>query len=132
MSRLAPYLCSLLLALTPVAASAQTTHDHAKMGSHGPNGGKIEHAGATHLELVIKDSTLRVYLYDEDMKPTAAQGTEVTVTVQVDGKRETVKLLPTGSNVMEGKGSFAGGPGLRAVVAVKLPGKPIVQARFAM
>lgn len=127
-----PLLLSLLLAFAPLAAGAQTKHDHGQMDAHGPNGGKVEHAGASHLELVIKDSTLRVYLYDEDMKPVAAQGAEVTVTVQVDGRRETVKLQPAGSNVMEGKGGFTAGPGLRAVVALRWPGKPIVQARFAM
>lgn len=131
MSKLFTLLVAGFLVLAPAAGGAQT-HDHSKMGDKGPNGGKLEHAGASHLELLIEGSTVRVYLYDEDLKPLAAQGTEVTVTVQVQGKRETLKLKAAGSNVMEGQGGFAAGPGLRAVVALKLPGKPIVQARFTM
>lgn len=132
MSMFRTLLLSALLAFAPVAAMAQHKHDHSAMGEKGPNGGKVEHAGATHMELVFKDSSVRVYLYDEDMKPIAAQGTEVTVTMQVEGKRETVKLQPAGPNVMEGKTGLSMGHGLRAVVALKLPGKSIVQARFTM
>lgn len=132
MSMLRTLLLAAMLALAPLAAMAQPKHDHSATGERGPNGGKVEHAGATHMELVLKDSTVRVYLYDEDMKPVAAQGTEVTVTVQVEGKRGTVKLLPAGANLLEGKTGLTAGDGARAVVALKLPGKPIVQARFAM
>jgi hypothetical protein len=129
MSKLYALLVSALLALAPAAAMAQHKHSHEEIG---PNGGRVEHAGASHMELVIKDSAVRVYLYDDDMKPIAAQGAEVNVTVQAQGKRETVKLQPAGSNVMEGKAGLTAGAGARAVVALKLPGKPIVQARFTM
>lgn len=132
MSMFRTLLLSALLALAPLSAMAQHKHDHSAMGDKGPNGGKLEHAGASHMELLIKDSTVRVYIYDEHMKPVATQGTEVTVTVQVEGKRETVKLQPAGANLLEGKTGLAAGHGARAVVALKLPGKPIVQARFTM
>jgi hypothetical protein len=65
------------------------------------------------------------------MKVMGVQGAEITVTVQGDGKRETIKLQPAGPNSMQGQGSLSAGKDTRAIVALKLPGKPIVQARFA-
>ncbi len=116
-----------LMALTPLPAMAQHKHAHAETG---PNGGPVEHIGSSHVELVFKGSAVQVYLYDDDMKPQAVQGAEITVTVQSDGKRETVKLQAAGANLMQGQATVEAGKGARAVVALKMPGKPIVQARF--
>ncbi|MBI3708099.1 MAG: hypothetical protein HY246_10535 [Proteobacteria bacterium] len=117
------FLLSLILAFAPAAAMA---HDHPAVG---PNGGKIIEAGSHHIEFILKDGTVRAYLYDENMKAVAAEGAEVNVTIQSQGKRETVKLQAAGANLMQGATTLAAGPGLRAIVALKMPGKPIVQAR---
>lgn len=128
MRTLVQWLIAAFLATAPVAAVAQHKHSHDVAA---PNGGRVEHVGASHLELILKDSTVQVYLYDEDMKAASIQGAEITVTVQSQGKRETIKLQPAGPNLMQGKGTLSAGKDARAVVALKLPGKPIVQARFA-
>ncbi len=127
MTRLARLMIAALLSLAPLTAMAQQPHAHSPVG---PNGGAVEHLGNSHVELVLKGSAVQVYLYDDNMKPQAVQGAEVTVTVQAGGKRETVKLQPAGTNLMQGQGAVEAGTGARTVVALKLPGKPIVQARF--
>lgn len=119
---------AVLLLAMPFVAVAQHKHSHSEIG---PNGGRVEHLGNSHVELVMKGAAVQVYLYDEDMKAAGVQGAEITVTVQAEGKRETIKLLAAGPNLMQGQGSLATGKDTRAVVALKLPGKPIVQARFA-
>jgi hypothetical protein len=120
-------LIASFLALAPLTAMAQHKHAHDEIG---PNGGPVEHLGNSHVELVLKGKAVQVYLYDDNMKPQPAQGAEVTVTVQAEGKRETVKLQVAGANLMQGQGTLEAGKGARTVVALKLPGKPIVQARF--
>lgn len=132
MTMLRTYLFALLLAaLAPAAAMAQGRGD-AHTRPPGPNGGKMEHGGNNHVELVVKDSAVRVYIYGRDLQPVAADGAEATVTLQHKGKRETIKLQAAGANQMQGSGSFTAEPGLRAVVALKMPGQPVVQMRFAM
>lgn len=128
MRRLARYLAVVLLMTVSLTALAQHKHQHDEIG---PNGGRVEHVGNSHLELVLKGPAVQVYLYDDNMKSLTVQGAEITVTLQAEGKRETIKLQQSGPNAMQGQGSLNTGKDTRAVVALKLPGKPIVQARFA-
>lgn len=123
---------TLLVALlvgAPFAAVAQDKHDH---GAPGPNGGKMEFVSAARveLEMVVKDRTLQIYLYDDKETALSVQGAEMTATVQMQGKRETIKLQQAGPNLMQGEASAPLAKGMRAVIAVKLPGKPAGQARF--
>lgn len=121
----------LVVAALPTAAAAQGKSGDAHTRPPGPNGGKMEHAGANHIELVVRDSAVRVYVYDGDLKPASADGAEVSVTLQIKSQRETVKLQPAGANQMQGRSNLGAEPGLRAVVALKMPGKPVAQARFS-
>ena len=129
MSALLRFLVVAFMAAVPLTAVAQK-HDH---GGAGPNGGKMEFVAAAdiELELVVKGQTLQVYLYDDKETAMPVQGSEMTATVQNQGKRETIKLQPAGPNLMQGEASTSLGTGMRAIIAVKLPGKPVAQARFS-
>jgi hypothetical protein len=97
----------------------------AHSGDIGVHGGEIEDAnpGPTlHFEVVVKGSTVNVYLSDEDGKPVAAAGVAGTVTVLVNKKKEVVKLEPTASDLLSGAGSFTVAPDLRMLVSVTIGG----------
>lgn len=122
---------TLFALLTPAAAMAQGDDDpHTRAA--GPNGGNVEHAGANHIELVVRNLKVRLYVYDKDLKPVAADGAEASVTFQIRKLREIVKLQHGGANLMQGLTDRVTEPGLRVVVTLKMPGQPVMHARFAM
>ncbi len=96
----------------------------------GPHGGQVKDAGKYHLELVVKDATLTVYLTGSKDTKVATQGASGSATVLAGKGTSNVKLDPGGENVLAGNGSFRPEPGMKVVVSVTLPGQPPMQARF--
>ena len=96
----------------------------------GPNGGQVKDAGKYHLELVVKDAALTVYVTgnkDTKIATTSATG---TATVLVGKTTSGVKLEPGSENALAGSGSFQPAPDMKVVVSVTLPGQTPIQARF--
>ena len=117
-----------LAAVLALAAPLAVAHEG---GAHKPqHGGQVVIAGHDHLELVVKDGELTLYVRGEDDKPEAVKGAVATATVLVGGKQQTVKLEPQEGNVLKGMGSFAVAKGMRVVVSLKLPDHKPVTARF--
>ena len=98
--------------------------------SIGPHGGQMKDAGKVHLELVVKDAALMVYVTGSKDAKIATKGATATATVLVGKGTSSVKLEPSGDNVLAGTGSFQPAPDMKVVVSVTLPGQPPVQARF--
>ena len=96
----------------------------------GPNGGQVKDAGKYHLELVVKDTSLTMYVTGSKDAKIATKGATGTATVLAGKSTSNVKLEPSGENVLAGNGSFQPGPDMKVVVSVTLPGQPPVQARF--
>lgn len=129
------FIAAASLALSSSNVVAQHRHGHAHnhgQGEIGPNGGPMEYVSSTHIEIIARDSSIKVYLYDADLKPITAHGAEATVTIQADGKRETVKLEVSSANLLEGRTSLVVSRGARAVISIKMPGKSVIQVRHAM
>lgn len=124
-------LLAFLIAGVPAAVVAQGSTPDAHTRSVGPNGGKMQHAGANHIELVVNNLMVELYVYDKDLKPVAADGAEASVTFQIKGVRETIKLQHSGANLMHGLTDRVAEPGLRAVVSLKMPDNSVAQARFS-
>jgi hypothetical protein len=62
-----------------------------------PHGGVIAHVGDDHVELVVSDGLITVWLTDRAEKVISPGGEEVRVTYKVKGKPvATVALQPTG------------------------------------
>ena len=96
----------------------------------GPNGGQIKHSGKYHMELVVKDTALTVYLTGNKDAKVATKGATGSATVLAGKTTATVKLEPRGENALAGSGGFQPVPDMKVVVSITLPGQPSVQARF--
>lgn len=96
----------------------------------GPNGGQVKDAGKYHLELVVKDIALMVYVTGSKDAKVATKGATASATVLAGKTTSSVKLDPRGENSLAGSGGFQPVPDMKVVVSVALPGQPPVQARF--
>ena len=113
----------LALALAPAV--------HADERGVGPNGGQVKDAGKNHVELVVKDNALMLYVTGAKDAKVATKGATGSATV-LSGKNTTsVKLEPAGENALAGAAKFETAPGMKVVVTLTLAGENPVQARFA-
>ena len=96
----------------------------------GPNGGQVKDAGKYHLELVVKDTALTVYVTGNTDTKIATKSATGTATVLAGKNTSTIKLEPSGENALAGNGSFQPAPDMKVVVSVTLPGQAPIQARF--
>ena len=96
----------------------------------GPNGGQVKHSGKYHMELVVKDAALTVYVTGDKDARVATKGATGTATVLAGKTTSSVKLEPTGENALAGSGGFKPAPDMKVVVSVTLAGQPPIQARF--
>lgn len=102
-----------------------------------PHGGQLRMAGAYHLELVLSqpDSPptqrpVRVYVTDHAGTPQPTAGAQGSITLLSGQRKTTISLTPGGGHVLQGTGSYALSPSLKAVVSINLPGQAALQARF--
>ncbi|MBS3935450.1 MAG: hypothetical protein KGZ43_04685 [Sulfuritalea sp.] len=112
------------LALAALPASAGPGHDHSPK-----HGGIVRDAGQLTLELVARADALILHVSDHD-KPVATAGARGTATLYGGSGKVVAELLPAGDNRMEARGSFKVGVGVRAAVALALPGKTETKAMF--
>ena len=71
----------------------------------GPNGGQVRDAGKYHLELVVKDTALTVYVIGNKDTKVATKGATGSATVLAGKGTSNVKLEPGGENVLAGNGT---------------------------
>ena len=95
-----------------------------------PHGGQMHMAGAYHFELLAKPNELTVYLTDHAGTKIPSNGAIGIATVLSGNTKASVKLQPSGDNVMKGSGQFELAPDMKVVVSITLPGKSPEQARF--
>jgi len=95
----------------------------------GPNGGQVKDAGKYHLELVVKENVLTVYVTAKDAK-VATKGASGSATVLTGKNTASVKLEPSAENALAGSGKFDSAPDMKVVVSLTLPGQNPIQARF--
>ena len=118
---------AVVLAIILFAHSVSASADGPAIG---PNGGQVKDAGKYHLELIVKDAALTVYVADGKGAKVATKGAIGAATVLAGKGTSNVKLEPSGENALAGSGSFQPAPDMKVVVSVTLPGQPPVQARF--
>jgi hypothetical protein len=116
-----------LLALSLVALASVSFADE---GTTGPNGGQIKDAGKHHLELVVKENALTIYVTDAKHQKIITKGASGTATVLAGKNTTNVKLEPSGENALAGSGKFESTPDMKVVVSLTLAGENPVQARF--
>ena len=120
-------LINIVFAATLLCLSIAARADEAATG---PNGGQVKDAGKYHLELVVKDTALTVYVAGNKDTKVATKGASGSATVLAGKNTSSVKLEPSGENALAGNGTFQPAPDMKVVVSVTLPGQPPLQARF--
>lgn len=118
---------AVVLATILVAYSVSASADGPAIG---PNGGQVRDAGKYHLELVVKDTALTVYVIGNKDAKVATKGATGTATVLASKATSSVKLEPRGENALAGSGGFQPAPDMKVVVSITLPGQAPIQARF--
>ena len=94
------------------------------------HGGAVVMAGTYHVELVVKDGQVDVYLVGHDDKPVAVTGRKGVAILMAGGKSVRVPLEPAGSERLSGKAAEARPAAPKGVVQITEPAGGTVQARF--
>ncbi|MEW6611159.1 MAG: hypothetical protein ACOY5C_06525 [Pseudomonadota bacterium] len=117
------------LLLSPGLAGAHG--DEVLQHMQGAHGGQLRAVGLYHMELVVRNGELQVWMTDHGNQPQSTAGAEGTATVVGPGGRILVKLSPTGEHGLAGKDArIQPSQDLRVIVTVAMKGQQPVQARF--
>jgi len=93
------------------------------------HGGLVQEAQELWLELVVKNSDVAVYVFDEAHRPVPASEISGTATVLVGGKSYKVELLEADGDRIGGKLPASASNRVVATVSLKV-GSRSVSARF--
>jgi hypothetical protein len=96
-----------------------------------PHGGQLRMAGHYHLELVVTEKSLTVYVTDHAGTTVPTQNGSGNAIVLANKAKTTIELKPASDNMLQGEGEFVLDPNMKVVVSVTLPeDKEPQQARF--
>lgn len=112
-------LAAALIAAVPTIAFAHSIQS-------GPHGGEVEDANpgpALHFEVVVKGSTLTVYLSDEDGHPIPSQAVSGSAIVLANKTKDRFDLAPKSDNALQGAGTFSSDPDMRALISLTISGE---------
>ncbi len=108
------FLAGLLL----MAGQAMAHTDEFLDTQPAPHGGQIRMTDTYHLELVLKDKDLTVYVMNHANEPQPSAGMVATATILSDGKKTDIKLEPTEDNQLKGSGDFVTKPDMKVMLTV--------------
>lgn len=127
---------STVLTLPVSAADDHKGHNHSGTGAHAGHDDKARHGGVVRVEkdvnyeLVVKPDVAALYIADHG-KPVDLKGATAKLTLLTKAGKTEASLVPAGDR-LEAKGSFASGPGTKALVSVTLAGQAPVSVRFTL
>jgi hypothetical protein len=113
-------LATILLTALPTAA-----HEIEK----GPNGGRVVEAGAHHVELVVKENAVNVFLTDASDKPISITGFKGVAIFTISGKAQRIMLEPKEAH-LSGTSPVALPAEPAGVVQITAPDGKTAQGRF--
>ena len=108
----------LLAGLLLMAGQAMAHTDEFLDTQPAPHGGQIRMTDTYHLELVLKDKDLTVYVMNHANEPQPSAGMVATATILSDGKKTDVKLEPVEDNQLRGSGDFVTKPDMKVMLTV--------------
>lgn len=121
-------LVQIIIAAVAVIVSASV---QAHVDNKPKYGGVVQEVGEIQYELVAKADVIAIYVEDHGKK-VATAGATSKVTLLTGKEKSDVQLMPAGGNKLEAKGAFNVKPGTKAVLVIKLNGKPPATARFVV
>jgi hypothetical protein len=114
------------LAFVIVGAVSATAHDVDK----GPNGGRVVEAPPHHLELVVEERSVTVFVTDSAEKPVAVTGFKGLAILTMGGKVQRVALAPADGTRLSGTAAVALPRDVGGVVQLTGPDGKTAQGRF--
>ena len=96
----------------------------------GPHGGRLADTGTHHLELVVTNDTIDVFVSTKASAPVPVTDLTGLAIVIADGASSRIPLVASGSEKLTGKASAKLAPDTKSVVRVKLADGQTIQASF--
>ena len=96
------------------------------------HGGHEVEVGKYHVELVVKDRDLSLYVRDQADKPIDAKTVKATANVLSGKEKATVQLVPAGAEMLAGQAPFNVAKDAKVVVTFSVAGAKSEQARFSL
>lgn len=98
----------------------------------GAHGGMLRAAEQYHLELLVEEGRVRVWVTDHADNPQPTNGAQGRAMIASGDRRLSVTLAPEGDNALSGRHpDLRDADDLRVAVTVSMQGEGPVQARFA-
>lgn len=83
-----------------------------------PHGGQIRMTDTYHLELLVKDKDITVYVMNHANEAQPSTGMQATATVLSGDTKTEVKLEPAEENLLKGTGDFKTSEDMKVVLSV--------------
>jgi methionine-rich copper-binding protein CopC len=114
-------LSTVLVLALPAAAHEVT---------NGPNGGRVVEAGPHHIELVVQNKTVNLFVTDSDDKPVAVSSFKGLAILTVSGKAQRIPLEPKDGVLLTGTSALTLPAAPSGVVQVTGPDGKTAQGKF--
>jgi len=95
-------------------------------------GGHEIEVGKYHVELVVKDRDLSLYVRDEVDKPIDPKTAKASANVLSGKDKATVEFKPAGAEMLAAQVPFSVGKEAKVVVTISVAGAKHEQARFSL
>jgi hypothetical protein len=109
-----------------LAALPATAHEVEK----GPNGGRVVEAGAHHVELVVRENAVNVFVTDASEKPVSVNGFKGVAIFTISGRAQRITLEPKEGTRLSGTSPVALPSEPVGVVQITAPDGKTAQGRF--
>ena len=96
------------------------------------HGGHEVEVGKYHVELVVKDRDLSLYVRDQADKPLDPKTVKASANVLSGKDKATVELAPAGAEMLAGQAPFGVRKDAKVIVTFSVAGGKSEQARFSL
>jgi hypothetical protein len=117
-----------IVALASIFLTALPTAGHEV--EKGPNGGRVVEAGAHHVELVVKEKAVNVFVTGSNDKPVSINGFKGVAIFTINGKGQRIVLEPKEGTRLSGSSPVALPAEPAGVVQITAPDGKTAQGRF--
>ena len=117
-----------ILALASILLTASTAAAHEV--EKGPNGGRVVEAGAHHVELVVKEDAVNVFVTDASEKPVSINGYKGVAIFTINGMVQRIVLEPKEGARLSGTSPVALPASPTGVVQITAPDGKTAQSHF--
>ena len=128
-----PFMTLLAAAAFAWSASAGAHSNEELAHQRGPHGGQLQMTGNYHVELLVADGKVQVWVTDHAARAQSTTGASGAVMMVYPKETITIPLAPNGGNELAGKNvQIKPADGVRVSVVVTMTGQAPGQTRFVL